>query len=186
MSSGQGTSMEYYPDMWAKRGRILAPLFRRECGRTSFWQTASDNVNGPSRKWYRLIQTSWSPYDIYTTSTKWLGVVITQHNWPIAFLVDSLQRAVNKHHHQTRTLSQMISADVVGTQICICTNHISQRRSGRHPTEYSTVKNTQIGICPRDHLYVRIHNTVADATKINNPKVDSTIENNHACMRHPW
>jgi hypothetical protein len=33
--------------------------------------------------------------------------------------------------------------------------------------------------------YVRIHNTVADATKINNPKVDSTIEYNHACMRSP-
>jgi hypothetical protein len=29
---------------------------------------------------------------------------------------------------------------------------------------------------------VRIYNTVADATKINNPKVNSTIEYNHACM----
>lgn len=106
--------MEYYPDMWAKRGRILAPLFRRECGRMSFWQTASDNVNGPSRKWYRLIQTSWSPYDIYTTSTKRLGVVITQDNWPIAFVVDSLRRAINKHHHRIRTLSQMSSTECCG------------------------------------------------------------------------
>jgi hypothetical protein len=47
------------------------------------------------------------------------------------------------------------------------------------------LENTLIGICPRDHLYVRIHNTVADATKINNPKVDSTIEYTHACMRIP-
>ncbi len=30
---------------------------------------------------------------------------------------------------------------------------------------------------------MRIHNTVADATMVNNPKVDSTIEYNHACMR---
>jgi hypothetical protein len=61
-----------------------------------------------------------------------------------------------------------------------------KRRPGRHPTEYSTLENTLIGICPRDHLHVRIYNTVADATKINNPKVDSTIEYNHACMRCPW
>jgi hypothetical protein len=61
-----------------------------------------------------------------------------------------------------------------------------KRWSGRHPTEYSTVENTLIGICPRDHLYVRIHNTVADATMVNNPKVDLTIEYNHACMRSPW
>jgi hypothetical protein len=30
---------------------------------------------------------------------------------------------------------------------------------------------------------VRIHNTVADATMVNNPKVNLTIEYNHACMR---
>ena len=106
--------MEYYPDMWAKRGRILAPLFRRECGRMSFQQTASDNVNGPSRKWCRLLQTSWSPYDIYTTSTKRLGVVITQDNWSIAFVVNSLWRAINKHHYRIRTLSQMSSTECCG------------------------------------------------------------------------
>ncbi len=49
-------------------------------------QTAFDNVNGPSRKWYQLIQTSWSPYDVYTASTKRLGVVITQDNWPIGYV----------------------------------------------------------------------------------------------------
>ena len=72
------------------------------------------HVNGPSRKWYRLIQTSWSPYDIYTTSTKRLGVVITQDNWPIAFVVDSLRRAINKHHYRIRTLSQMSSTECCG------------------------------------------------------------------------
>jgi hypothetical protein len=30
---------------------------------------------------------------------------------------------------------------------------------------------------------VRVHNTVADATMVNNPKVNLTIEYNHACMR---
>ncbi len=54
------------------------------------------------------------PYDLYTTSTKRLGVMITQDNWPVAFLVDSLWRAINKHHHRTRTLSQMSSAEYWG------------------------------------------------------------------------
>ncbi len=178
--------MEYYPDTWAKHGRMLAPLLRRECGRMSFWQTAPDNVNGPSRRWYRLIQTSWSPYDIYTTSTKRLGVVITQDNWPIAFVVDSLRRAIINTITELELLAKWVQRNVVGTQIYIYTNHISKRRSGGHPTEYSTLENTLTGICPRDHLYVRIHNTVAYATKINNPKVDSSIGYNHACMRSPW
>ncbi len=33
---------------------------------------------------------------------------------------------------------------------------------------------------------IKPYNTVADATMFNNPKVSNlTIENNHACMRHP-
>ena len=92
---------------------MLAPPFMREWDKcqsgNSTW-----HVNGPSRKWYRLIQTSWSPYDIYTTSTKRLGVVITQDNWPIAFVVDSLRRAINKHHYRIRTLSQMSSTECCG------------------------------------------------------------------------
>jgi hypothetical protein len=32
---------------------------------------------------------------------------------------------------------------------------------------------------------VRIQNTVADATMVNNPKVNSTTEYNHACIRRP-
>ncbi len=60
------------------------------------------------------------------------------------------------------------------------------KKDGRTDTQQSTpLDNTPKGICPRDHLYVRIHNTVADATMVNNPKVDSTIEYNHACMRSP-
>jgi hypothetical protein len=47
----------------------------------------------------------------------------------------------------------------------------------------ATLNDTLKGICPRDHIYVRIHTTVADATLVNNPKVNSTIEYNHACMR---
>ena len=45
-----------------------------------------------------------------------------------------------------------------------------KRRSGRHPEEYSTERYFLKGICPRDHLNVSIHNTVADVTKINNPR----------------
>jgi hypothetical protein len=60
-------------------------------------------------------------------------------------------------------------------------------RDGQADTQQSTpLDNTLKGICPQDHLYVWIHNTVADATMFNNPKVYSTIQNNHACMRSPW
>ncbi len=144
--------MEYYPDMWAKRGRILAPLFRRECRRMSFWQTAPANVNGPSRKWYRLIQTSWSPYDIYTASTKWLGVVITQDNWSIAFVVNILWRAINKHHHRIRTLSQLSSAECCGdTNIRLYQPNL-KGRSDRDPTEYSIGQYSKWDMSPRSSI----------------------------------
>jgi hypothetical protein len=59
-------------------------------------------------------------------------------------------------------------------------------RDGRADTQQSTpLDNTPKGKCPRDHLYVRIQNTVADATMFNNPKADWTIEYNHTCMRRP-
>ncbi len=38
------------------------------------------------------------------------------------------------------------------------------------------LEDTLIGICPQDHLYVRIHNTVADVTMVNNPKDNSIID----------
>ena len=47
-----------------------------------------------------------------------------------------------------------------------------KRQLGKHPTEYSTLNDSLKGICPQDHLYVRIHNTVADATLVNNPTVN--------------
>ncbi len=111
--------------------------------------------------------------------------MITQDDWPIAFLVDSPWRAVNKNHHRTRTLSQMSSAECCGdTNIRLYQPTL--KRDGRVDTQQSTpLNNTLKGICPQDHLYVWIHNTVADAIKINNPKVDSIIEYTHACMRSP-
>ncbi len=111
--------------------------------------------------------------------------MITQDNWPIAFVVDSLWQAISKHHYQIRTLSQMSSAECCGdTNIRLYQPNL--KRDNRTDTQQSTpLENTLKGICPRDHLYVRIHNTVADATKVNNPKVDSTIEYTHACMRSP-
>jgi hypothetical protein len=60
-------------------------------------------------------------------------------------------------------------------------------RDGWANTQQSIpLDNTQRGICPQDHLYARIHNIVAGATMVNNPKVNSTIEYKHACMRRPW
>ncbi len=48
-------------------------------------------------------------------------------------------------------------------------------------TQQSTpLDNTLKGIWPQDHLYVQIHNTVAGVTMFNDPKVDLTIEYNHA------
>ena len=50
-------------------------------------------------------------------------------------------------------------------------------------TQQSTpMNNTLKGICPRDHLYVQIHSTVADVTMVNILKVSSSIEYKHACM----
>ncbi len=124
-------------------------------------------------------------YDIYTTSTKRLGVVITQDNWPIVIVVNGLQCTINKHHYRIKTLSQMSSAECCG-DINIRLYQPYLKRDGRTDTQQRLpLDNTLKGICPRDNLYVRIHNTVADATKINNPKLDSTIEYAHACMRSP-
>jgi hypothetical protein len=50
-------------------------------------------------------------------------------------------------------------------------------------TQQSTpMNNTLKGICPRDHLYVQIHSTVADVTMVNILKVSLIIEYKHACM----
>ncbi len=144
--------------------------------------TAFYNVNGPCRKWYRLIQSSWSPYDIYTASTNRLGVVITQDNWPIALVSRNSPASNQWHHYRIRTLSQKSSAECCGdTNIRLYKPYLI--RYGWTDTKQSNPLNdTWKGICPEDHQYVRIHNTVADATMFNKPKVNLTIEYNHACM----
>ncbi len=55
----------------------------------------------------------------------------------------------------------MSSAECCGDTNIRLSPKSHKRRSGRHPTEHSTLEDTLIGICPRDHLYMRIHNTVA-------------------------
>jgi hypothetical protein len=78
--------------MWAKRGKMLAPLLRKkECGemKTTSWdsipQRAFDNVNGPSRNSTGLSRLH-EALMIYTSPPlKQLGVVITQDNKPIAY-----------------------------------------------------------------------------------------------------
>jgi hypothetical protein len=79
-------------------------------------------------------------------------------------LVDTLRRAINKHHHRIRTLSQVSSAECCGdTNIRLYLPYLT--RDGRTDTQQSTLlDNTLKRIYPRDHLYVRIHITVADAT----------------------
>ena len=68
----------------------------------------------------------------------------------------------------------------------ICLYQLYLIKDGRVDTQRSTpLNNTLKGICPQDHLYVKIHNTVADVMMVNNTKVNSTIEYNHACMRPP-
>jgi hypothetical protein len=101
-------------------------------------------------------------------------------------LVNTLWRAINKHHHRIRALSQMSSTECCGdTNIRLYQPNLT--RDGRADTQQSTpLDNTLKRICPRDHLYVWIHNTVADGTMVNNSIVDLTIEYNHACMRRPW
>ncbi len=53
-------------------------------------------------------------------------------------LVGTLWRAINKHHHRTRTPSKKVQRNVVGTQIYVHTNDkdlIEDSQVG-HPTEY--------------------------------------------------
>jgi len=109
--------VQYYRDMWAKRGEMLAPLsdLVGECGETkttrknkvkkrpwhwdSIHQTAVDNVKSAIVKEVVLAYPDFSkPFDIYTdASTKQLGVVITQDNRPIAFFSRKLSDAQSKY-----------------------------------------------------------------------------------------
>jgi hypothetical protein len=60
-----------------------------------------------------------------------------------------------------------------------------KRRSRLNIQQSNPPKDTLKGIFPRDHLYARIRNTVADATLVNDLKVNLTNEYNHASMRRP-
>ena len=101
-------------------------------------------------------------------------------------LVGTLRRAINKHHHQTRTLSQRSSAKCCGdTNTYVYTNDKNLIGDSQVDTQQSTKQYSTRDMSLRASN-VRIHNTVAHATLVNNSKVNSTIEYIHACMRCPW
>jgi hypothetical protein len=108
--------VQYYHDMWAKRSEMLAPLSNLvgECGETkttrknkvkktpwhwdSIHQIAFANVKATIVKEVVLAYPDFSkPFEIYTTSTKQLGAVITQENRPIAFFSWKLSGAQSKY-----------------------------------------------------------------------------------------
>jgi hypothetical protein len=109
--------VQYYPDMWVKHSKMLAPLsdLVGECGETkttrknkvkkkpwhwdSIHQTAFDNVKKTIAKEVVLAYPDFTkPFDIYTdASTNQLGAVITQDNRPLAFFSRKLSGAHSKY-----------------------------------------------------------------------------------------
>jgi len=97
--------VQYYRDLWARGSKLLAPLTSvvGECGHTNVnkakktkkrpwhWdevhQKAFDDVKFTIAKDVVLAYPDYSKeFEIYTdASSKQLGLVITQGNWPLAF-----------------------------------------------------------------------------------------------------
>ncbi len=100
-------------------------------------------------------------------------------------LANTPQRAINKHHHRVRTLGQMSSAECCGdTNIRLYQPYLIET-VGQTPNRVLHIgEYSNRDMSPRSSIRADT-NTVTDATKINNPKVNSTIEYNHACMRSP-
>ena len=99
------------------------------------------------------------------------GAMITQDNRPIAYAGRTFQRTINNAITKLELLVKGVQWNVVGTQIYVYTNNKNLIGDGQvgFPTEYSTERYSKRDMSPR-YLYVRIHNTVADATLVNNPK----------------
>jgi hypothetical protein len=101
---------QYYPDLWARQSKMLAPLTSLvgECSQTKFtnekgikkvlwhWdkvhQRAFDHIKATIAKDLVLTYLDYSKvFEIYTDgSSKQLGVIITQDNRPIAFFSQKL------------------------------------------------------------------------------------------------
>jgi hypothetical protein len=109
--------VQYYPDLWARRSDMLAPLTSLvgECGQTKttkakgtkkvpwHWdevhQRAFNHVKATIAKDIVLAFPDYSKvFEIYTdASSKQLGAVITQDNRPIAFFSRKLSDAQRKY-----------------------------------------------------------------------------------------
>jgi hypothetical protein len=109
--------VQYYPDLWARQSNMLAPLTSLvgECGQTKttkakgtktvpwhwdqFHQRAFDHVKATIAKDVVLAYPDYSKvFEIYTdASSKQLGAVVTQDNWPIAFFSRKLSDTQRKY-----------------------------------------------------------------------------------------
>ncbi len=131
------------------------------------------------------------PFDIYTdASTKQLGAVITQDNWPIAFFSRKLSGVQFKY-----TVTKLELLAIVETlkefkemlweqRLNVYTDHKNLTRDGLGLTSNRV---TRWRILLEEYapkiIYIKgIHNTVVDAIYPldYNPKVNSTNEYNHA------
>ena len=59
--------------------------------------------------------------------------MITQDNWPIAFVVDSLRRAIYNTITELELLAKRVQRNVVGTQIYVYTNPSLIEKVGQAP-----------------------------------------------------
>ena len=109
--------VQYYHVLWTRHSEVLAPLTTLvgECGHTKttrknktkkkpwYWndehQKAFDLVKATIARDVALAYPNYSQeFDIYTDGSKTqLGVVITQHNRPIAFFSRKLSQAQHKY-----------------------------------------------------------------------------------------
>jgi hypothetical protein len=109
--------VQYYPDMWARRSEMLAPLtdLVGECRGTKttrmnttkkkpwwwdpIYQQAFDNIKAAIAKETVLAYPDFSkPFEIYMdASSTQLGALITQDNRPIAFFSRKLSKTQQKY-----------------------------------------------------------------------------------------
>ncbi len=183
--------VQYYPDMWARRSEILAPLtdLVGDCGETKTtrmnktkkkpWQwdlihqQAFDNVKAAIAKETVLAYLDFlKPFEIYTdASSMQLGAVITQDNRPIAFFSRKLSEMQQKYSVTQIEILAIVETlkefkgMLWGQDIKVYTDHKNLTRDALDPTS-DKVYHWWLLLeeYALEIIYIKgIHNTVADA-----------------------
>jgi hypothetical protein len=183
--------VQYYPDIWARRSHMLAPLTSLigECGKTKstkakgtkkvpwHWdevhQRAFDHVKATIAKDVVLAYPDYlKVFEIYTdASRKQLGAVITQGNRPIAFFSWKLSDAQRKYSVTKIKLLAIVETlkefkgMLWGQQVKVFTDHTNLMRDALGLTSDRVYQWWLLleKYGPKIVHIKGIHNTVADA-----------------------